>query len=582
MIHLLKYFKTLSLRPENAKEIRALILELAIRGRLTEEWRRENPDVEPASVLLERIREEKARLVKEKVIKKERSIPEIANDLSKIPSTWDHCQLIEICSYIQRGKSPKYAEVSPVPVISQKCVQWYGFELDRARFITEESLEKYADERFLQVDDLLWNSTGDGTVGRTILFPETDYEKVVADSHVTVVRPFKELISPNYLWLFTAAPSTQINVLGKVSGSTKQTELGTGTVKALAFPLPPLPEQKAIVATVNRLLAEVDELEQQTTRFQALRQDYVTASLRALTGEDSSGAWAALRPYFQAFFDQQNGVDRLREAVLELAVQGKLTARWREENPEVEPASVLLERIKEEKERLVREKVIRKDKKLPEVDLEEVPFAVPDSWEWCRMGNLAKKLGAGSTPLGGKTAYSQTGIKFFRSQNIYNWGLKMDGIVFITPEIHRKMKNTHVRPKDILLNITGGSIGRSTLISDDFDTANVSQHVAIVRMIELECRQYIHKLVTSNYFQSIIMDVQVGVSREGLSMGKLKLFKVPLPPLSEQRAIVKIVDELMALCDQLQERIEHREDVGADFLRASVRELLVATENKEA
>ena len=173
------------------------------------------------------------------------------------------CRLNEVCKYIQRGKSPKYTEEPKIPVISQKCVQWAGFDISRARFITEESLEKYGQERFLQNGDLLWNSTGDGTIGRVISYPGSDYNRVVADSHVTVVRGFKEFINTDYLWIFTASPLIQNLVAGRVSGSTKQTELGTGTVKSMEFSFPPLEEQRAIVEKVSSLMTLCDELEQQ-------------------------------------------------------------------------------------------------------------------------------------------------------------------------------------------------------------------------------------------------------------------------------------------------------------------------------
>jgi len=203
---------------------------------------------------------------------------------------------------------------------------------------------------------------------------------------------------------------------------------------------------------------------------------------------------------------------------------------------------------------------------LPKITEDEKPFELPDGWVWCRMGDLSEKLGAGSTPSGGKSAYVEQGIMFFRSQNIYNDYLKLDGVAMIPETIHERMKNTKVQPKDILLNITGGSIGRCALIPDDFNTANVSQHVAIVRLIELASRKYIHKFIISPGFQNRIMDVQVGVSREGLSMTKLKMFPTPLPPLEEQKAIVKLVDELMVYCDGLERDVEQRDKYLEDLM----------------
>lgn len=264
------HFKSFFNETTNIKKLRETVLQLAVQGKLTADWRANNPDIEDASILLKRIQEEKAQLIKDKKIKKEKGLPAISDEEIPydLPSGWVWCRLNDACEYIQRGKSPKYTEEPKIPVISQKCVQWAGFDITRARFITEESLEKYGIERFLQKGDLLWNSTGNGTIGRVISYPGSDFEKVVADSHVTVVRAFKEFVSTDYLWIFTASPLIQKLVSGRVSGSTNQTELGTGTIKLMEFSFPPVEEQKAIVEKVNALMGLCDALEQQVQQSQ--------------------------------------------------------------------------------------------------------------------------------------------------------------------------------------------------------------------------------------------------------------------------------------------------------------------------
>lgn len=264
------HFKSFFNETTNIKKLRETILQLAVQGKLTADWRVQNPNTEDTSLLLKRIQEEKAQLIADKKIKKEKALPAITEEEIpyELPEGWVWCRLNDVCEYIQRGKSPKYTETPKIPVISQKCVQWSGFDITRARFITEESLEKYVEARFLQKGDLLWNSTGDGTIGRVISYPGSVYEKVVADSHVTVVRGSKKFINSDYLWIFTASPLIQNLVAGRVSGSTKQTELGTGTVKSMEFSLPPLEEQKAIVKKVNTLMALCDALEQEVQQSQ--------------------------------------------------------------------------------------------------------------------------------------------------------------------------------------------------------------------------------------------------------------------------------------------------------------------------
>ncbi len=242
------------------------------------------------------------------------------------------------------------------------------------------------------------------------------------------------------------------------------------------------------------------------------------------------------------------GVARLRELILTLAVQGKLVPQ----DPADEPAGELLKKIRAEKDRLIAEGKIKRDKPLAEIAEEEKPFESPVGWEWVRLGALLKKIGAGSTPLGGREVYVSSGVKFLRSQNVWDDGLRLDGVAFIKPETHAKMAGTVVVANDLLFNITGASIGRCAVVPSDFDEANVSQHVTIIRSVLPELNAFLHKVLVSRHVQQTVMDVQVGVSREGLSIAKLGQFLIPVPPLAEQSRIVTRVEELMRLCDALE------------------------------
>ncbi|WAR44704.1 restriction endonuclease subunit S domain-containing protein [Methylomonas rapida] len=179
------------------KKLRELILELAVRGKLVPQ----DPNDEPASVLLEKIAVEKERLVKEGKIKKQNPLPEINDDEKSfgLPSGWEWVRLQDVSAYIQRGKGPKYADQGQVRVISQKCIQWNGFDLLQAKYVDDDSITSYQPERFLVENDLLWNSTGTGTVGRINVLAKVKPNSLVADSHVTVIRPLN--INSNFiLW----------------------------------------------------------------------------------------------------------------------------------------------------------------------------------------------------------------------------------------------------------------------------------------------------------------------------------------------------------------------------------------------
>ena len=272
-----------------------------------------------------------------------------------------------------------------------------------------------------------------------------------------------------------------------------------------------------------------------------------------------------------------NGIKKLRELILELAVRGKLVPQ----DPNDEPASELLKRIAEQKARLVAEGKIRKQKPLAKIADQEKPFVIPTDWEWVRLDSLLQKIGAGSTPLGGKQAYVAKGVKFLRSQNVWNEGLRLNDVAFIPEATHQKMSGTHVEAGDLLFNITGASIGRCATVPSKFDTGNVSQHVTIIRPVSSNTQPFLHVVLVSQLVQQTVMDVQVGVSREGLSIGKLSQFLIPFPPEAEQHRIVAKVDELMALCDRLEARQTDADSAHAQLVQALLDSLTQARDAED-
>ena len=177
----------------------------------------------------------------------------------EIPDSWEWVRLIDVCEYIQRGKSPKYSPIKKYPVVAQKCNQWSGFSIEKAQFIEPNSLSSYGPERLLQDNDLMWNSTGLGTLGRMAIYKTAanPYELAVADSHVTVIRPLKQFVLPEYLYYYFANPSVQSVIEDQADGTTKQKELATATIKAYLTPIPPLDEQRRILAKLSEVLPVV-------------------------------------------------------------------------------------------------------------------------------------------------------------------------------------------------------------------------------------------------------------------------------------------------------------------------------------
>jgi type I restriction enzyme S subunit len=275
---------------------------------------------------------------------------------------------------------------------------------------------------------------------------------------------------------------------------------------------------------------------------------------------------------FEPVSEAPDAIPRLRRFILDLAVRGKLV----EQDPEDEPGGELLRQIE------ARFKRLRITKRQASLGANEIPFALPDRWEWIRLGQICEKTGSGSTPRGGKEAYSETGIPFLRSQNIYNDGLRLADVVFIDDQTHQRMEGTRVRPCDLLLNITGGSIGRCARVPVDFQEANISQHVAIIRVGMPGMEDFIHVLILSPYFQSFVDKSQTGAGRGGLPKNRMDAIPAPLPPLTEQHRIVAKVDELMALCDQLEAARMQREQYRERLVAASLQRLNQPSEDLES
>ena len=258
--------------------LRKSVLQLAVQGGLVPQ----DPADEPAGVLLERIRGQRRKLVAEGKMrapkggepiifsgsdgrryekrvdaKGRESEPACIEDEIpfEIPEGWEWVRLESVTTYVQRGKSPKYSTTEKYPVIAQKCNQWSGFSVEKARFIDPATVSKYADERILKDGDLLWNSTGLGTLGRMAIYDSANnkYGWAVADSHVTVIRTREDWLDYRFAFAYFAGPSVQSAIEGQASGSTKQKELAQETVKNYLIPLPPLAEQRRIVNEVNQL-----------------------------------------------------------------------------------------------------------------------------------------------------------------------------------------------------------------------------------------------------------------------------------------------------------------------------------------
>ena len=414
------------------KKLRKLILELAIRGKLVPQ----DANDEPASILLQ------------KIIKKTKPLNTVSDEekLFDLPKGWVWVRFIDIY---------------PLE---------YGNNLPKAKRSNTGEYKVYG---------------SNGVVG-------SHNEKCVSSPCTIVGRKGSagalNICLDNGCWVtdiaYSCIPAKGIDInfafnhlqtLGLSNlGKGIKPGLNRNEAYSLVTVIPPLAEQHRIVAKVDELMLLCDQLEQQTEASIDAHATLVEVLLATLTDSTDSDElaqnWARTSEHFDSLFTTEQSIEALKQTVLQLAVMGKLVLQ----NPNDEPASVLLERIAEEKERLIKEKKIKKVKPLPSISDDEKPFELPEGWSFYRLGELVKKLGSGSTLRGGQAAYVATGIPFLRSQNVWNEGLKVHDIAYITKETHQRMSNTIVYPSDILLNITGASLGRSVIFPDTYPEASVS------------------------------------------------------------------------------------------------------------
>ncbi len=536
---LLSNLDLLATAPGGVARLRELILTLAVQGKLVPQ----DPADEPASVLLQRIRAEKDRLIAEGKIKRDKPLAEISEDEKpfELPQGWEWVRLPEIYYSISPSSNKLLSSAVEVeglyPVVDQGQRPIAGYTNDQSLLIEIPGPVIVFGDHTKAIKHIDFDFVA-GADGTKILRPVFQDEKFFAFQ----LRGF-DLEDRGYARHFKV-------------------------LNAQLYALPPLAEQSRIVTRVEELMRLCDALEAKGQLEATQHAQLVSTLLGTLTAsatpEELAENWQRV-----ALLNRPGAIDALEQTLLQLAVRGLLVPQ----DPTDEPASALLQRIRAEKDRLIATGQIKRDKPLPPITDEEKPFELPVGWEWVRLSALLQKIGAGSTPLGGREVYVPSGVKFLRSQNVWDEGLRLDGVAFIKPETHAKMAGTVVVANDLLFNITGASIGRCAVVPSDFDEANVSQHVTIIRAVLPELNAFLHKVLVSRHVQQTVMDVQVGVSREGLSIAKLGQFLIPVPPLAEQSRIVTRITALRRLCADLRQRLAERQSVQARLAEALVQEV---------
>ena len=471
------------------QELKNSILQLAVQGKLVEQRAEEGT----AEELYKKIQAEKQKLTAEKKIKKEKPLPEItAEEITfDIPESWKWVRLGEI-AILYNGRAYKQNELldkGKYPVLRVGNLftnnHWYYSDLE---------LES---EKYCKNGDLLYSWSA--SFGPHIW----NGSKVIYHYHIWKVW-HSENIDKKFLYYILLADTNSIKQSGHGLAMIHVTKAG---MENKLFALPPLEEQKRIVVKIEELLPQIDRYEK---------------------------AWSKLEEFNKRFPDD------MQKSILQYAVQGKLVEQRAEEGT----AEELYKKIQAEKQKLIAEKKIKKEKPLPEITAEEIPFDIPESWKWVRLGEIGfTNIGLTYKP---KDVCSENGTIVLRSSNIQNGKLIFNDIVRVSTNIP---DNKMCQKDDILICARNGSkrlVGKAAII--DKNGMSFGAFMAVFRSI---CNHYILYIINSAYFRNTLLKDTGTTTINQITQEMLRTFLVPLPPLEEQKRIVAKIEELLPLCEKL-------------------------------
>jgi len=448
-------------------------------------------------------------------------------DESCLPENWKGATLADVTEYIQRGKGPKYIERSDLPVINQKCIRWFGIQKEHLKYVDPEQWSAWGEERYVRVGDVLWNSTGTGTIGRAAIVRDLALgEKYVVDSHVTIVRP--RGIDPQYVHYWIMSPSVQGSIEAMQSGSTNQVELSKSAVETLPIPVAPLEQQKRIVAEIEKQFSRLDEAVANLKRVKA-------------------------------------NLKRYKAAVLKAAVEGKLTEDWRKQHPNVEPASKLLERILPERRAKWRGKGTYKEPAVPDTSNSA---SLPKEWVWAGLEQLTSAVRVICYGILMPKENIPNGILYVKVKDFKGDRIDLASLHRTSPKIAAAYARASLKGGDLLLAIRG-TYGRVAEVPAELEGGNITQDTARLDVTPLADHRYVAAHLRSEVSQAFFRRVARGVAVKGVNIGDVRLTPIALPPLAEQKEIVAEVERRLSVIEELEAAVEANL-TRADRLRQSI------------
>jgi len=519
--------------PDDINRLNATILQWAVQGKLLPQC----ADDEPASILLKRIADEKVKLVKTGQIKNGQELPAIKPNEAplQLPQTWTWVRLGNL-GITQTGTTPSknraeyfgsdYAFIKPADIKND------SIDYDNEG-LTELGIEK---GRLIKANSALMVCIG-GSIGK-VGYVDRDCS---CNQQINAISPY--IGNGVFYAYFMRSLYFQGAVLSRAPQTTLPI-LSKGKWELIPFPLPPLEEQKRIVAKVDELFEQTKALAVQMEKAQAQQRRVHQAVVHQLTRPHITPAWQIITRQFDTLYQHPANIAELKQTILQLAVQGRLVPQ--DENDE--DAAALLERIAIQKESRIKTKQIRDEKPLARIEEDEEPFKIPKSWEWVRLGDSCFQITDGThhTPN-----YVDTGVPFLSVKDMSSGFLDFDNTRFITEEEHKRLaKRCNPEFGDVLLTKVG-----TTGIAKVVDTQkefSIFVSVALLKFAQNEIFPWFLEYVINSPLVKEQSDrFTMGVGNKNLVLKYIKSFVVPIPPYAEQKRIVAKVDELFTLCDQL-------------------------------
>lgn len=570
---LLALYERVADAPDAIARLRRFVLDLAVRGKLMEQ----DPKDESASELLKNLKNERLRLEKQKAIRQLKlAYGPIGLETDRtLPANWTITTIGETCD-LQTGATPDRARAEyfegDIPwLVSGDINRGEIFECDGR--ISEAGLA-HSNCKILPENCVLIALNGQGKTRGTVALLRM--RAACNQSLVAIIPLLPSELTPEFVHLSLKARYLAIRDL---TGKDERRGLNMRLIACFEIAIPPLAEQRRIVAKVEELMALLDRLEAARTTAEANRERLTAASLARLTAPDTTpDAFPAHARFaldaFPALTTRPDQIKALRQTILNLAVRGKLV----EQDPNDEPASELLKRITAEKASLVKARVIKKEKPLPTLPEEEVALNPPTGWTWCRLGSLVLSSDAGWSPR--TESHSREGDA---------WGvLKVSAVSwdYFDPNANKQLLpgteprlQAKVSKGDFLISRanTAALVARAVLIHDEPQNLMMSDKIVRLRLATELDHSFIW-LVNNNaeFARAYYAANATGVSpsMKNVSRAVILNLPIPLPPLAEQGRIVAKVDALMALCDRLEAALTTANTTKQRLLEALLHETL--------